>query len=78
MTSDEKADLVHKENRQVHDLLNQLADRIVALEINVEKIRSTVDHPMLGKPARSAVARIHRLKGLRVERGTWGSLDRLW
>ena len=35
LTPDEKAALVHKENRQLHDLLDQLTDRIVALEINV-------------------------------------------
>ena len=52
---DEKADLVHKENQQLHDLLNQLAERSVALEINVEKIRRALDHPMLGKPMRAAI-----------------------
>src|SRR5262245_60018799 len=54
---DDKADLVDKENRQLHDLLNQLVDRIVALEINIEKIRRTLDHPMVGKPMRAAVGR---------------------
>src|SRR6516164_11630391 len=37
LTPTKRSDLVHKENRQLHDLLNQLADRIVALETNVEK-----------------------------------------
>ena len=37
LTPTRRSDLVHKENRQLHDLLNQLADRIVALETNVEK-----------------------------------------
>jgi hypothetical protein len=48
LTPDEKADLLYRENRQRHDLLNQLADRIVALETNVAKIRRTLDHPMPG------------------------------
>ena len=55
LTPNEKADLVHKENRQLHDLLDQLTDRIVALEINVEKIWRALDHPMLGKPMRAAI-----------------------
>ena len=55
LTPDEKAALVHKESRQLHDLLDQLTDRIVALEINVEKIWRALDHPMLGKPMRAAI-----------------------
>jgi hypothetical protein len=53
---DENANLGRKENRQLHDLLNQLADTIVALEINVEKIWSALDHPMLGKPMRAPIS----------------------
>jgi hypothetical protein len=55
LTRDEKADLVHKEKRQLCDLLDQLADRIVAFETNVEKIWRALDHPMLGKPMRAAI-----------------------
>jgi len=66
------------ENRQLRNLLNQLADRIVALYINVEKYgaRCTIQCSESQCGRQSAVARIHRLKALRVERGTWRSWSR--
>lgn len=42
MTPDEKADLVHRENRQLYDLLNQQAREIQILNNDVAKIKKAL------------------------------------
>src|SRR5215813_7188968 len=60
LTRDEKADPAHMENRQLRNLLNQLADRIVAPEINVE-------NPIRAAIGGGSSAKLMRLFQYRVE-----------
>lgn len=43
LTADEKADLVHRENRQLHDLLNDQARQIDNLRSDIEKIKKALE-----------------------------------
>jgi len=42
LTADEKADLVHKENRQLYDLINEQARQIQALTNDLNKVKGTL------------------------------------
>lgn len=43
MTADEKADLVHQENRQLYELLNQQGARITTLENEIRRIKKALE-----------------------------------